>query len=104
MTRDGLNRILRSVLQAGAAGTLITTVFAMLKAFGVPVTPSMATSVTAFVSALLTLVVIVTAWNATEDATGKAVLRRVPPKNKPRQRSIPPPPELGGPDPRQTNP
>lgn len=103
MTRDGINRILRSVLQAGVALPLISAIFSVLKAFHVPVTDDMEKSVLAFIGALLTFLVVVTTWNAVEDATGKAVLRKVPPKPKP-EPVVPPPPELGGPDPRRTNP
>lgn len=65
MTRDAVNRAVRTVMQAH----VLTTFLVLLRVFGVPLTNEQIAATEAFA---LALGAVVLAWNAVEDATGKS--------------------------------
>lgn len=68
MTVDSVGRVVRTIGQAG----LINAVIVLLRVFGVPITQEQQDAILGFSAAL---VLVVTAQNAIEDATGKGVMK-----------------------------
>jgi hypothetical protein len=73
MSRDSLNRILRTLYQTGAALPLVTATIVLLRAAGAPIGDSLAEAIKGEVGALLGFVAVCATWNLAEDLTGKSV-------------------------------
>lgn len=65
---DTVGRVLRTVLQAG----FVNAVVALLRAFGVPISPEQQEAIIAFSAALLGVVAV---WNVAEDVSGRSLLK-----------------------------
>lgn len=75
MSRDSINRIIRTGLQGGAAIPVVVAVIALLRAAGVPVSLDLEDAIKGLLVALGAFVAATAAWNAVEEATGKSVLK-----------------------------
>lgn len=75
MNRDSLNRIARTALQGGVAIPVVVAFLAFLRALGVPISTDLEETTKGLIGALIVFVAATGIWNATEEATGKSVLK-----------------------------
>lgn len=75
MNRDSINRIIRTALQGGVSIPVVVAFLAFLRALGVPISADLEETTKGLVAALVLFVAATGIWNATEQATGKSVLK-----------------------------